>query len=117
MALSHKIAFLILLFDKLLSNRNQAIRDSMIRQPITIQNKMGLHTRAAAKLVDVAKKFESRIELMYRDRTVDCKSIMSLITLGAQKDNVLHLIITGTDEKEALAAILKVVNEKFGEGE
>lgn len=89
--------------------------DKMIKQQITIQNKLGLHTRAAAKLVDTAKRFESHIELIYRDRVVNCKSIMSVITLGAQKDNILDLIITGDDEEEAREAILKLVNDKFGE--
>jgi phosphocarrier protein HPr len=87
----------------------------MIQQQITIQNKLGLHTRAAAKLVDVAKKFSSRIDLVYRDRAVDCKSIMGVITLGAQKDNILQVVINGDDEQQAVDAIVRVVNEKFGE--
>ena len=87
----------------------------MIKQMIKIQNKLGLHTRAAAKLVDVAKKFESRIEVTYQDRIVDCKSIMGVITLGAQKDNALELTLNGKDEKEALEAITQLINQKFGE--
>ena len=87
----------------------------MIRQAITIQNKLGLHTRAAAKLVDTAKKFESRIELVFRDRVVDCKSIMGVITLGAQKDNIIDVVITGDDEQQALIAIAKLIDDKFGE--
>lgn len=87
----------------------------MIQQPITIQNKLGLHTRAAAKLVDVAKKFESKIELSFHDRVVDAKSIMGCITLGAQKDNVVDVLINGPDEEDARDAILKLVNNKFGE--
>jgi len=87
----------------------------MIRQTIIIQNQLGLHTRAAAKLVDTAKKFESKIELMFRERTVDCKSIMGVITLGAQKNNELDLIIEGEDESSALEAIRKLVDAKFGE--
>ncbi len=87
----------------------------MIKQQITIQNKLGLHTRAAAKLVDTAKRYASRIELGYRDRIVDCKSIMGVITLGAQKDNVLDVTIHGADEHEAFEAIMKLVNNKFGE--
>lgn len=87
----------------------------MIKKQITIQNKLGLHTRAAAKLVDITKKFESRIELIYRDRVVDAKSIMGVITLGAQKDNVLDVVITGDDEQQAWDAILKLINDKFGE--
>lgn len=87
----------------------------MIRQPLTIQNKLGLHTRAAAKLVDTAKKFESRVELTYRDRTIDCKSIMGVITLGAQKDDVLQVVVIGNDEQQALEAIIKLLDDKFGE--
>lgn len=87
----------------------------MIRQSLTIQNKLGIHTRAAAKLVDTAKKFGSKIELVFRDRCVDCKSIMSVITLGAQKDHIVDVIITGEDEQQALTAIEKLVNDKFGE--
>lgn len=87
----------------------------MIKQILVIQNKLGLHTRAAAKLVDLAKKFESRIELIYRDRAIDCKSIMSVITLGVQKDNSMEIILNGHDEKEALAAINSLINNKFGE--
>ncbi|HLB43001.1 MAG TPA: HPr family phosphocarrier protein [Gammaproteobacteria bacterium] len=87
----------------------------MIRQTVTIQNKLGLHTRAAAKLVDVAKRFESRVELVYRDRIVDCKSIMGVITLGAQKDHKIEVIINGNDAEQALTAIEQLVNNKFGE--
>ncbi|VVC76126.1 Phosphocarrier protein HPr [Aquicella siphonis] len=87
----------------------------MIREQITIQNKLGLHTRAAAKLVDTAKKFSSRIELSYRDRIVDCKSIMGVITLGAQKDNILDILVSGEDEQDALSAIKQLVDDKFGE--
>lgn len=87
----------------------------MIREPVTIQNQLGLHTRAAAKLVDIAKRFESKIELIYRDRTVDCKSIMGVITLGAVKNSIVDVVIEGDDEKPALEAIRKLVDAKFGE--
>lgn len=87
----------------------------MIHQQVTIQNKLGLHTRAAAKLVDTAKRYGSKIELMFRDRTVDCKSIMGVITLGAQKDNVVDVLLSGEDEQQAFEAIQRLVNEKFGE--
>lgn len=87
----------------------------MIRQQLTIQNKLGLHTRAAAKLVNLAKRFQSQIELVYRERSVDCKSIMGVITLGAQKDNEMDVIISGDDENLAFSAIEKLINDKFGE--
>lgn len=87
----------------------------MIKHSLTIQNKLGIHTRAAAKLVDLAKRFESKIEISHHDRTVDCKSIMGVITLGAQKNNVVDFIISGEDEEEACARITKLINDKFGE--
>lgn len=87
----------------------------MIRQQLIIKNKLGLHTRAAAKLVDTAKHYGSTIEIIYRDRVIDCKSIMGVITLGAQKDNIVDVMISGEDEQEALNAIEKLINDKFGE--
>jgi phosphocarrier protein HPr len=87
----------------------------MIRQSITIQNKLGLHTRAAAKLVDTAKGYQSHIELIFRDRTVDCKSIMGVITLGARQHQVLDVVVTGDDEEQAIAAVIKMIDGKFGE--
>ncbi len=87
----------------------------MIRASFTIQNKLGIHTRAAAKLVDLAKRYQSHIELVFRDRVVDAKSIMSVITLGAQKNHSVDVMAEGDDETEALQAIEKLINDKFGE--
>ncbi len=87
----------------------------MIRASFTIQNKLGIHTRAAAKLVDLAKRYQSHIELVFRDRVVDAKSIMSVITLGAQKNHCVDVMAEGDDETEALQAIEKLINDKFGE--
>jgi phosphocarrier protein len=87
----------------------------MLREPITIQNIMGLHTRAAAKLVALATQFESQIQLARNDQLADCKSVMSLILLGAKKGLTLELIISGADELEAREAILDLINRKFDE--
>ena len=87
----------------------------MIREQLIIKNKLGLHTRAAAKLVDTAKKYASKIELIFRDRAVDAKSIMSVITLGAQKDHSIDVVVAGEDEQEALKAIHSLIDNKFGE--
>jgi phosphocarrier protein HPr len=89
----------------------------MLQQPITIINKLGLHTRAAAKLVATAGKFESKIELTRNDHTIDAKSIMGVITLGATRDSILEITISGADELEALAAIVELINNRFGESE
>jgi len=89
----------------------------MLNQPITIINKLGLHTRAAAKLVATAAKFESKIELKRNDHIINVKSIMGVITLGATKGTVLDLMISGADELEACEAIVGLVNNRFGEAE
>lgn len=87
----------------------------MIKQPIKILNKLGLHTRAAAKLVATSSKFESKIELSYRDQIADCKSIMSLILLGGTKGVTMELVISGADELEARDAILQLFENFFEE--
>lgn len=87
----------------------------MIHEQLAIQNKLGLHSRAAAKLVDIAKKYASRIEIKFHDRTVDAKSIMGVITLGAQKDHVIDIIVQGEDEDLAYDALKQLIDNKFGE--
>ena len=87
----------------------------MINEKVTIINNLGLHTRAAAKLVALSEKFESKIEIQKHDQVANCKSIMSIIVLGVTKGTVLDLMITGSDEHEARDAIVKLINDRFGE--
>ena len=89
----------------------------MLNQLITITNKLGLHTRAAAKVVSTAGAFESKVVLKYLERTADCKSIMAIILLGAPKGVTLELTVTGSDEIEASKAIEELFNNRFGEPE
>lgn len=89
----------------------------MLQKQITIINKFGLHTRAAAKLVTIAAKYESSIRLQNSDRVADCKSIMALILLGAPKGATLDIIISGADELDAFDAITGLINSRFGEEE
>lgn len=89
----------------------------MLREPLTIINKLGLHTRAAAKLVATASRFESKIQIARNDQLADCKSIMSLILLGVTKNVMLELIVSGADELEARDAIVQLFQNRFGEAE
>ena len=89
----------------------------MITEHITIQNKLGLHTRAAAKLVAVASRFESKIEIQHRDEIANCKSIMAIIVLGLAKNARIELNITGADELEARNAIVALIDGYFGEAQ
>ncbi|MGH8491791.1 MAG: HPr family phosphocarrier protein [Moraxellaceae bacterium] len=89
----------------------------MIETDIEIINKLGLHARAAAKLVGVTAQFQSKIQLKRGDRTIDAKSIMALLMLGAGKGSSLQLIIDGPDAEAAHAAIVKLINNRFDEAE
>ncbi len=89
----------------------------MIKKTVTVINKLGLHARAATKFVNLAKHFRSRIEIVHEQRTVDGKSIMSVMTLGATKDTSLTLIIDGIDEQDAWAQLYQLFQNRFGEME
>jgi phosphocarrier protein HPr len=87
----------------------------MITKPITIQNMLGLHTRAAAKLAALASQFDSQIQFAHNNQTADCKSIMSLVLLGVKKGAVLDLTVFGPDEVQACDAVVALINNKFDE--
>ena len=89
----------------------------MVRQKITIINKLGLHARAAAKFVSCASAFSSRIQVGNDGKMVDGKSIMSIMMLAASRGTELDIEIDGRDEEEALMALTQLVENKFDEGE
>jgi phosphocarrier protein len=89
----------------------------MINKPLTIINKLGLHARAAAKLTNLAAKFSSKIELIANNKTVDCKSVMSLMLLAASQGTAIELHIEGEDEELAMNAIEELINHRFDEAE
>lgn len=89
----------------------------MIRQPVTIINKLGLHARAAAKLVETASRYDSRVELVRDGRAVDAKSIMPVMMLAASQGTEVELVADGPDEQQAIADLEALINDYFGEGE
>ena len=89
----------------------------MREHPVTIVNKLGLHARAAAKLIDLAKGFESHIELVKGEQSADCKRIMSVLMLEAPIGTELTLRADGNYESEAVDAVLRLFADRFGEGE
>lgn len=89
----------------------------MISQPVTIINKLGLHARAAAKFVTLASQFQSEIQLTRGNRTVNGKSIMGVMLLAASKGTDLELRADGEDEKQAIEAIVNLINNRFDESE
>jgi phosphocarrier protein len=86
-------------------------------QKITLVNKLGLHARASAKLVSLAAEFASEITLARNGQQVNAKSIMGIMMLAAGKGSELEFCAEGKDEKQALEALVALVNERFGEAE
>ena len=89
----------------------------MIETEILIINKLGLHARAAAKLVGVTSQFQSKIQLGKGGRLIDAKSIMALLMLGAGKGTTLRLVVDGPDATAAHDAVCTLVNNRFDEAE
>jgi phosphocarrier protein HPr len=81
----------------------------------TIVNRLGLHARAAAKFVKLAQSFESEITAEVEGQRVDGKSIMSIMLLAASKGTELTLRANGADERQALDALIALVESQFGE--
>ncbi len=89
----------------------------MTRRPVTIINKLGLHARAAAKLVALASQFSSDIKLLRMTTEVNGKSILGVMMLAAAKDTELVLIADGADETKALDALEDLIAHRFDEAE
>ncbi len=88
----------------------------MISKKLTILNKLGLHARAAAKLVALSNNFNSEIILIKDNKSADARSIMKLLMLSASKGSVLEVKITGNDQEEAMSSIEKLFLNGFDEG-
>lgn len=91
----------------------------MIRQSIVVVNRLGLHARAAAKLVRLASRFSSEIHVSREElnQQINSKSILGVLMLAASQGTRLVLFIDGSDEVEARDAICELFENKFGEGQ
>lgn len=89
----------------------------MLSKELTIINKLGLHARAASRFVSCASRFASDVRVHKGGRSVDGKSIMSVMMLAAGQGSVLTVQADGPDEHDALAAVEELINDGFGEGE
>ncbi len=82
---------------------------------MAIRNRLGLHARPAAMLVQAAAKFKSQIKIYKDDQEVDGKSIMGLMTLAACSGTNLRIVSNGPDENEATAALVTLIESGFNE--
>ena len=93
----------------------------MLETKLNIVNKLGLHARAAGKLVNLTKTFSSQITLSRADESdaeeVDGKSIMAVMLLAAPMGTELNLRVAGEDEAAAMAAITELIANRFDEEE
>ena len=86
-----------------------------LSKSLEIKNRLGLHARAAAQLVQVATQFEADIAVVKDDQTVDGKSILGLMMLAAGQGSHIEVRASGPQAAEALAAIERLVDQKFNE--
>ena len=89
----------------------------MRREQVQIINKLGLHARAAAKVVHTASNYESDIFIGTDDEEVNAKSILGLLTLAATKGTPLAVRAEGDDEEDAVIALVELFAARFGEPE
>ena len=89
----------------------------MLQQDAQIINKLGLHARASAKLTQIASGYKCEVMLSRNNRRVNAKSIMGVMMLAAAKGSTIRIETDGVDEAEAMQALLKLIDDRFGEGE
>jgi phosphocarrier protein len=89
----------------------------MIKRAATINNKLGLHARASAKLTKLAGGFASDVHLSRNGRRVNAKSIMGVMMLAAGLGSEVEIETEGADEQAAMDAIVALIDDKFGEGQ
>lgn len=89
----------------------------MPRAEAQIVNRLGLHARASAKLTQTAAGFAAEVWLERNGRRVNAKSIMGVMMLAAGKGATVSVETIGADEQAALAAVLALIADRFGEGE
>tara|TARA_Y100000768_G_C23918395_1_gene653566 strand:+ start:1052 stop:1318 length:267 start_codon:yes stop_codon:yes gene_type:complete len=84
---------------------------------ITITNKLGLHARAAAKIVTLTNNYKSNIKIRNGKKIADAKSIMKLLMLSAPKGTEITVIANGDDESNAIKSLVNLIKNKFDENE
>jgi phosphocarrier protein len=89
----------------------------LLTETVTIINKLGLHARAAALFASTAGRYSSQIKVGLNGKSVDAKSVMSLMLLAANKGCEVHLEVDGSDQEEAMQAIVELINNRFNEEE
>ncbi|GCE27796.1 hypothetical protein KDA_32800 [Dictyobacter alpinus] len=85
----------------------------MQKDRVRFQNEVGLHARPAAQFVKLARQFTSTITVTFNTKTADAKNLVRLLTLGAGKDAEIEIAAEGSDEKEAINALVGLIQGNF----
>jgi len=88
---------------------------SIVEQEVKIVNRYGLHARPAMQFVELANRYSSKIEVSNGSLNVDAKSIMSMMRLAATAGTVLKIVADGSDADEAVAVLVELIKDGFGE--
>jgi phosphocarrier protein len=87
----------------------------LVKRDVEIVNRLGLHARASAKVTQTAAKFSSDVFMTRNGRRINAKSIMGVMMLAAPKSSLVTLEVSGADEKDAMAALVQLIADRFGE--
>lgn len=87
----------------------------MTERQVTIRNRAGIHARPAALIVQTASKFASKINMIKENETINAKSIMGIITLGASYNTTLTIQAEGPDEVQAVETLAALFEHRFEE--
>nr|WP_319487796.1 HPr family phosphocarrier protein [uncultured Caproiciproducens sp.] len=87
----------------------------MTSQKVQILNKIGLHARPASMLVTTAGKYQSNIAIINGERSAIAKSMINLLSLRVKMNDIVTIQADGNDEEQAIAALVELINSKFGE--
>lgn len=82
---------------------------------VKVKNKLGLHVRPATTIAKILQKRKAKVSLTYKGKTVNARSIMSIMILAAPKSSQLKIAADGSDAKETLSEILEAFENRFGE--
>lgn len=88
-----------------------------VKKRLEIKNRLGMHARASALLVQTVNRFSSEVKISKDDNVVDARSIMGVLTLGAAKGSRIRVEARGDDAREALLAIEQLIDDKFRESD
>jgi phosphocarrier protein HPr len=94
---------------------NTTVAKTMQTRQVKIINRLGVHARAAAKIVKVASRFRSSVSLVVEDRRASARSILAVMMLAASMGSVVRLETRGPDEAAAMTAMVKLIDDGFGE--